>query len=101
MTTAALSGLRYHNFYHIDNFSTLKHNKCYSNKKKVTSENNLIARQLNYSWVPKNIKFHFILFISIYQSFIEQNIVPDTRKDTKMSKTQAMSLKEVKSDVHQ
>lgn len=40
----------------------------------------------------KYIKFHFILFISIYQTFIEQNIVPDTRKDTKMKKTQAMSL---------
>lgn len=58
------------------------------------SENNLIARQLNYSWISKDIMFHFILFISIYQSFIEQNIVPGTRKDTKMNKTQAMSLKE-------
>ena len=53
-----------------------------------------MARQLNYSRVSKNIKFHFILFISIYQFFIEQHTVPDARKDTKMNKTQAVSLKE-------
>ena len=57
-------------------------------------ENNLMARQLNYSRVSKNIKFHFILFISIYQFFIEQHTVPDARKDTKMNKTQAVPLKE-------
>lgn len=96
--TVAISELWYYN-NHTYIFSILKHNKYYSNKK-ITSENNIIAKQLNYSWVSKNIKFHFILFISIYQSLIEQNIVPDTRKDTKMSKTQAVSLKEVKSDVH-